>query len=95
MEVATSLLYIEAALDEGFRFRPTRSRPARQAPGRPLGAVREGAGPEPPEPWMEELYRRVSDRQTMGSVVQELRASLAEAEKQIDQFFRQPDDRRC
>ena len=51
------------------------------------------APPEPLEAWMEELYRRVSDRQTMGSVVQELRASLAEAEKAIDQFFRNPADR--
>ncbi len=42
---------------------------------------------------MEELYRRVSDRQTMGSVVQELRASLSEAEKLIDQFFRKPAER--
>ena len=33
--------------------------------------------------WMEELYRCVSDRQTMGSVVQELRASLSEVEKNI------------
>ena len=55
--------------------------------------MRAGGGPEPLEPWMEELYRRVSDRQTMGSVVQELRASLSESEKQIDQFFRNPDDR--
>ena len=39
---------------------------------------------------MEDLYRRVSDRQTMGSVVQELRASLSEIEKHIDQFFRNP-----
>ena len=41
---------------------------------------------------MEELYRRVSDPQTMGSVVGELRATMAEAEKSMDQFFRQPDD---
>ncbi len=49
--------------------------------------------PAPLEVWMEELYRRVSDRQTMGSVVQELRASLSEVEKQIDQFFRNPAQR--
>ena len=42
---------------------------------------------------LEELYRRVSDRQTMGSVVQELRASLSEVEKQIDQYFRDPAQR--
>lgn len=41
---------------------------------------------------MEELYRRVSDHQTMGSVVDELRATLAEAEKSMDQFFRNPED---
>ena len=43
--------------------------------------------------WMEELYRRVSDRQTMGSVVQELRGTLSEPEKPIDQFFRNPADK--
>ena len=54
--------------------------------------VRQKQPPEPLEPWMEELYRRVSDRQTMGSVVQELRASLSEVEKSIDKFFRNPGD---
>src|SRR6202008_2576499 len=35
-----------------------------------------------------ELYRRVSDRQTMGSVVGELRSTLGELEKILDQYFR-------
>jgi chemosensory pili system protein ChpA (sensor histidine kinase/response regulator) len=42
---------------------------------------------------MEELYRRVSDRQTMGSVVDELRTTLADVEKSLDQFFRNPQDK--
>ena len=42
---------------------------------------------------MEELYRRVSDRQTMGSVVGELRGTLGELEKLLDQFFRDPQDK--
>ncbi|MBS0433986.1 MAG: Hpt domain-containing protein [Proteobacteria bacterium] len=92
MEVATSLLYIEAALEDSDFDSPEQAERVRRLADR-LGSVREGRGPEPLEPWMEELYRRVSDRQTMGSVVQELRASLAEAEKAIDQFFRKPDDR--
>ena len=92
MEVATSLLYIEAALEDSDFDNPEQAERVRRLADR-LGSVREGRGPEPLEPWMEELYRRVSDRQTMGSVVQELRASLAEAEKAIDQFFRKPDDR--
>ena len=42
---------------------------------------------------MEELYRRVSDRQTMGSVVGELRGTLGELEKLLDQFFRNLQDK--
>ena len=76
----------------GRRIRPSPSCAERVQP--PGAAHRRGAqrraGPQPLEPWMEELYRRVSDRQTMGSVVQELRASLSEVEKQIDQYFRDP-----
>ena len=42
---------------------------------------------------MEELYRRVSDKQTMSSVVTELRVSLAELEHGLDAFFRNPNDK--
>ncbi len=89
MEVATSLLYIEAALEDGDIDDPDQAGRVRRLAER-LAAVRQATPPEPLEPWMEELYRRVSDRQTMGSVVQELRASLGEAEKAIDSFFRNP-----
>jgi chemosensory pili system protein ChpA (sensor histidine kinase/response regulator) len=92
MEVATSLLYVEAALDDGDFDHPDQAARVHRLAER-LGAVRQGQPPEPLEGWMEDLYRRVSDRQTMGSVVQELRASLSEAEKLIDQFFRKPEDR--
>ena len=61
--------------------------------GQRMDHVREGGEPQPLQAWMEELYRRVSDRQTMGSVVHELRASLSEVEKQIDQYFRNPAQR--
>jgi chemosensory pili system protein ChpA (sensor histidine kinase/response regulator) len=89
MEVATSLLYVEACLEYGeLDVDGQQSRVQRLA--QRMAAVRQGAAPEPLEPWIEDLYRRVSDRQTMGSVVQELRASLSEVEKQIDQFFRDP-----
>ncbi|MEO8525950.1 MAG: Hpt domain-containing protein, partial [Caldimonas sp.] len=91
MEVATSLLYIEAALEDGDFDDPDHADRVRRL-GERLAAVRQEAPPEPLEPWMEELYRRVSDRQTMGSVVQELRASLSVVEKAIDDFFRNPAD---
>ena len=92
MEVATSLLYVEAALDDIDFDHPEQAARVQRLADR-LSAVRQGHAPDPLEGWMEELYRRVSDRQTMGSVVQELRASLSEAEKLIDQYFRQPEAR--
>jgi len=76
MEVATAVLYLEAAFAD---LDPSDSqlgeRTARLAER--LDTARQGGKPEALEPWMEELYRRVSDRQTMGSVVGELRGTLA------------------
>ncbi|MEY2654279.1 MAG: hypothetical protein RLZZ524_1307, partial [Pseudomonadota bacterium] len=89
MEVATSLLYLEAALDDGELDLPDQGDRAR-ALARRIGAVAQGQPAQPLDPWMEELYRRVSDRQTLGSVVQELRNTLSEVERQVDQFFRSP-----
>ncbi len=91
MEVATSVLYLQAAFEElDAADNQMEGRAARLAER--LDAVSAGAEPEPLEQWMEELYRRVSDNQTMGSVVDELRATLGEAEKALDQFFRKPQD---
>ncbi|MBU0748061.1 MAG: Hpt domain-containing protein [Gammaproteobacteria bacterium] len=91
MEVATSVLYLQAAFEElDAADEQMEARAARLAER--LDAVAAGAEPEPLEQWMEELYRRVSDNQTMGSVVDELRATLGEAEKSLDQFFRDPQD---
>ena len=92
MEVATAMLSVDATLEDaefdhpelGERMLRLADRIQRASQGVPSG---------PLEPWMEELYRRVSDRQTMGSVVHELQVSLGEAEKAIDQFFRKPDDK--
>ena len=92
MEVATSMLYLDASLEDGNLDDP--DLPGRlQQLGQRIDHVREGGEPQPLQGWMEDLYRRVSDRQTMGSVVQELRASLSEVEKQIDLYFRDPSQR--
>ncbi|MEY4429185.1 MAG: hypothetical protein RLZZ182_1874, partial [Pseudomonadota bacterium] len=91
MEVATSLLYLEASLDEGEFDHPDEQHRLDRLAHR-MRQVQQGHEAEPLEPWMEALYRKVSDRQTIGSVVQELRNTLAECEKGIDQFFRNPTD---
>ncbi|MFT4241229.1 MAG: Hpt domain-containing protein [Acidovorax sp.] len=91
MEVATSVLYLQAAFEELDTADEQMEARANRLAER-LDAVVSGAEPEPLEQWMEELYRRVSDNQTMGSVVDELRVTLGEAEKSLDQFFRNPQD---
>jgi chemosensory pili system protein ChpA (sensor histidine kinase/response regulator) len=92
MEVATSVLYLEAAFEDLDPHDRQLTARTVQLAGR-IERVRDGGRSEPLEPWMEELYRRVSDRQTMGTVVGELRAHLSELEKSLDQFFRRPADK--
>ncbi len=92
MEVATSLLYLEAAFDDLDPHDPLLSLRTLDLAER-LEGVRSGGEPQPLESWMEELYSRVSDKQTMGSVVGELRLSLSELEKSLDMFFRDPADK--
>ncbi|WP_372826216.1 Hpt domain-containing protein [Polaromonas sp.] len=92
LEVATAVLYLEAAFDDLDPSDPQLTiRTARLAER--LDDVRNGGGAQPLEAWMEELYRHVSDKQTMGSVVGELRISLSELEKSLDLFFRDPQDK--
>ncbi len=92
MEVATTVLYLDAVYED---LDPTNSELARRAQrlAQRLDLVSSGQGAAPMEVWMEELYRRVSDRQTMGSVVAELRGALGEVEKSLDAFFRNTQDK--
>ena len=92
MEVATGLLYIEAALDDAAFDQPEQAERVKRLAGR-IEAVAHGEAPSPLEAWMEDLYRRVSDRQTLGSVVHELRTSLSEVERLADEYFRDPSKR--
>ncbi|RYF34064.1 MAG: hybrid sensor histidine kinase/response regulator, partial [Comamonadaceae bacterium] len=92
MEVATSVLYLEAAFEDLDPHDRQLTARTVQLAGR-IDRAREGGRSEPLEPWMEELYRRVSDRQTMGTVVDELRSHLGELEKSLDQFFRRPTEK--
>ncbi|MDB5889976.1 MAG: response regulator [Polaromonas sp.] len=92
MEVATSVLYLEAAFED-LDPRDAQLADRTRHLAERLDGVRTGGQPQPLESWMEELYRRVSDKQTMGSVVGELRVSLSELEKSLDQFFRNPADK--
>ena len=89
MEVATAILYLDAAYED---LDPTDTHLAERSLrlAQRLDFVTTGGPSEPLEGWMEDIYRRVSDRQAMGSVVNELRNTLTEAENSLDQFFRDP-----
>jgi chemosensory pili system protein ChpA (sensor histidine kinase/response regulator) len=92
MEVATTTLYLEAAFEDFDPSAPELTERTQALAGR-LEGVLAGAPAQPLDAWMEQLYRRVSDRQTMGSVVGELKVSLGEVEKSLDQFFRTPQEK--
>jgi chemosensory pili system protein ChpA (sensor histidine kinase/response regulator) len=92
MEVATTTLYLEAAFEDFDPSAPELTERTQALADR-LEAVMAGQPAQPLDPWMEQLYRRVSDRQTMGSVVGELKVSLGEVEKSLDQFFRTPQEK--
>jgi len=92
MEVATAVLYLEAAYED---LDPTNELMLQRGNrlAQRLDHALSGGKPEPLDEWMEELYRRVSDRQTMGSVVDELRGTLNEVESSLDTYFRHPEDK--
>lgn len=92
LEVATAILYVEAVLEDFDLNDPTLPERSRRLCER-IQSAQAGSPAEPLESWMEELYRRVSDRQNMGSVVGELKATLAEVEKHMDEYFRNPEDK--
>ncbi len=91
MEVATSLLYAEAVLEDADLANPDLEARTQRLAER-IANAQQGGVAHPLDAWMEELYRQVSDRQNMGSVVGELKVSLGELEKLMDQFFRNTED---
>ena len=89
METATAVLFLEASFNDFQPADAVFTQRLTQLADR-LDAVRAHQAAPALEPWMEELYRSFSDRQTMGTVIGELRTTLSETEQHLDQFFRHP-----
>ncbi len=92
MEVATAVLFLEAVLQD---MAPSDA-VLTERMGLMAERVKRAQAKQPSLPldgWMEELYRQVSDRHTMGSVVGELKVNLGELERGLDQFSRDPADK--
>ncbi len=89
LDAATAILFLEISL---AHFRPEEQRflERSQILARRLDQSLEGTTPDPLAGWMEDLFRQASESQTMGSVVQELRADMNAVEKLLDAYFRDP-----
>jgi len=92
LEVATGLLFLDATLQDFDPLDEALGERATQLAHRVAAAAANLPLPEL-APWMERLYRQWSERQTLGSVVDEVRRTLAEAETQLDRLARDPSQR--
>jgi len=92
IEVATSMLYLEAVFDDLDPADPQLATRTASLATR-LQGVMDGGALQPLESWMEELYRQVSGKQTMSSVVNELRVAMGDIESSLDLFFRNSQDK--
>ncbi|WP_342128829.1 hybrid sensor histidine kinase/response regulator [Hydrogenophaga sp. OTU3427] len=92
LEVATALLFLTATLED---FDPSDPGLADRSAGlaERVRAVLADQPLPPLAPWMEQLYRQWSERQTLGSVVDEVRRVLLEAEAVLDRLARDPSRR--
>ena len=92
LEMATSLLFVENALNNISRLDETFSTRADALTARLVSIV---AGEEPKEgaEWLDDMSREAQQRQTLSVIATEMQASLRQVEKTLEEFFREPTDR--
>ncbi len=87
LELSFSLLCLGAELDDFDPLQPTLAERMAQLAHR-LAQVLDGQPAPDPQPWMSEVYRRLSERETLDHVVGQVQAELAAAETLLDAWFR-------
>ncbi|MFZ6732825.1 Hpt domain-containing protein [Undibacterium sp. Ji42W] len=92
IELATSLLFVEHALDHVTRLPANFAERAEEITTRLLSVV-SGETPQTQASWMGEISREAQQRQTMGVLVAEMQSSLRHIEKVLDEYFRNPADK--
>ncbi|MES2105613.1 MAG: Hpt domain-containing protein [Pseudomonadota bacterium] len=92
LELATSLLFVENALDHIMRLPANFSERADEITARLLSIV-SGDIPETQAAWISEISKEAQQRQTMAVLVGEMQNSLRQAEKTLDEYFRDPVNR--
>ncbi len=89
LELATCLLFIENALEQITHLPANFSARADEISARLLSVV-GGEVPDNQASWIGEISREAQQRQTMGVLVGEMQLSLKQAEKALDEHFRDP-----
>ena len=92
LELATSLLFIESALDQITHLPADFSERAEILAARLLSLV-SGESLDRSAPWLDEMSQKVQQRQTMEALVGEMQSSLRTVEKTLDEYFRDPEDK--
>ena len=87
LELATCLLFLENSLEQITHLPANFSARADEISGRLLSVV-SGETPDGHVTWIGEISREAQQRQTMGVLVNEMQQSLKQAEKALDEHFR-------
>jgi chemosensory pili system protein ChpA (sensor histidine kinase/response regulator) len=86
IEIATSLLFVENALDHLSRLAPDFAQRAEALTGRLL-ALAAGEAPQESGQWLDDLTQQAQQRQTNMAVAAEMKTSLGQVEKLLDDYF--------
>ncbi|MGV3741592.1 MAG: Hpt domain-containing protein, partial [Burkholderiaceae bacterium] len=89
LEIATSLLFVENALNYPSRLSEDFSEKADAMTARLLSIV-VGETPAAKADWLDDMSRQAQQRQTMAVLATEMQASLAQVEKMLDEYFGNP-----
>ena len=92
LEIATSLLFVENALQQIGHLSDDFAERADAVTTRLLSAV-SGETLTHSAQWLDDMSREAQERQTMTALSAEMQSSLRQVEKMLDEYFRDPEQR--
>lgn len=92
LEIATSLLFVENALQQIGHLSDDFAERADAVTTRLLSAV-SGETLTHSAQWLDDMSREAQERQTMTALAGEMQSSLRHVEKMLDEYFRDPEQR--
>ncbi|RBA25186.1 Hpt domain-containing protein [Herminiimonas fonticola] len=92
LEIATSLLFVENALQQIGHLADDFAERADAVTTRLLSAV-SGETLTHSAQWLDDMSREAQERQTMTALAGEMQSSLRQVEKMLDEYFRDPEQR--